>query len=83
LIINFSQHVTRLPAKDKLKFAHVSRDIKNVHLTKVPVSDARALIRDNEWIVQNAAVCHLVVRQLSRIGISETVRNPRALFLVS
>ena len=46
-----------------------------------PAPGARALIRDEEWIVQNADVCQLGGWQLSCIGISETVRNHRALFL--
>ncbi len=50
-------------------------------LRQAPAPGARALIRDEEWIVQNADVCQLGGWQLSCIGISETVRNHRALFL--
>lgn len=52
-----------------------------MQLQQVPAPGARALIRDEEWIVQNADVCQLGGWQLSCIGISETVRNHRALFL--
>ncbi|KQW61512.1 DEAD/DEAH box helicase [Variovorax sp. Root411] len=52
-----------------------------MQLQQAPAPGARALIRDEEWIVQNADVCQLGGWQLSCIGISETVRNRRALFL--
>jgi hypothetical protein len=52
-----------------------------MQLQQAPAPGARALIRDEEWIVQNADVCQLGGWQLSCIGISETVRNHRALFL--
>lgn len=54
---------------------------KTAQLTQAPAPGARALIRDEEWIVQNADVSQLGGWQLSCIGISETVRNRRALFL--
>lgn len=55
----------------------------NAHmaLTQAPAPGARALIRDEEWIVQNADQCSLGGWQLSCIGVSETVRNRHALFL--
>jgi superfamily II DNA or RNA helicase len=52
-----------------------------VQLTQAPAPGARALIRDEEWIVQNADMCDMGGWQLSCIGVSETVRNRRALFL--
>lgn len=52
-----------------------------MQLQQAPAPGARAVIRDEEWIVQNADVCELGGWQLSCIGISETVRNRRALFL--
>ena len=52
-----------------------------MQLQQAPAPGARALIRDEEWIVQNSDVCQLGGWQLSSIGISETVRNRRALFL--
>ncbi len=52
-----------------------------MQLQQAPAPGARALIRDEEWIVQNADVCQLGGWQLSCIGISETVRNRRALLL--
>lgn len=52
-----------------------------MQLQQAPAPGARALIRDEEWIVQNADVCQLGGWQLSCIGLSETVRNRRALFL--
>jgi hypothetical protein len=52
-----------------------------MQLQQAPAPGARALIRDEEWIVHNADVCQLGGWQLSCIGISETVRNRRALFL--
>ena len=55
--------------------------VRDMQLQQAPAPGARALIRDEEWIVQNADVCQLGGWQLSCIGISETVRNRRALFL--
>ncbi|NJD36345.1 MAG: DEAD/DEAH box helicase [Betaproteobacteria bacterium] len=52
-----------------------------MRLTQAPAPGARALIRDEEWIVQKADMCELGGWQLSCIGISETVRNRHALFL--
>lgn len=52
-----------------------------MQLTQAPAPGARALIRDEEWIVQNADVCELGGWQLSCIGVSETVRNRHTLFL--
>jgi len=52
-----------------------------MQLTQAPAPGARALIRDEEWIIQNADQCALGGWQLSCIGISETVRNRHALFL--
>lgn len=52
-----------------------------MQLTQAPAPGARALIRDEEWIIQNADQCTLGGWQLSCIGISETVRNRHALFL--
>lgn len=52
-----------------------------VQLTQAPAPGARALIRDEEWIVQNADMCDMGGWQLSCVGVSETVRNRRALFL--
>lgn len=52
-----------------------------MHLQHPPAPGARALIRDEEWIIQNADVCQLGGWELSCVGISETVRNHRALFL--
>ncbi|MCF5517222.1 DEAD/DEAH box helicase, partial [Pseudomonas sp. PA-3-6E] len=46
-----------------------------------PAHGARALVRDEEWIIQNADQCNLGGWQLSCIGVSETVRNRHALFL--
>lgn len=46
-----------------------------------PSPGSRALIRDEEWIIQNADQCNLGGWQLSCIGVSETVRNRHALFL--
>lgn len=42
-----------------------------MQLQQAPAPGARALIRDEEWIVQNADVCQLGGWQLSCIGISE------------
>jgi superfamily II DNA or RNA helicase len=52
-----------------------------MQLTQAPAPGARALIRDEEWIIQNADQCNLGSWQLSCIGVSETVRNRHALFL--
>ena len=52
-----------------------------MQLQQAPAPGARALIRDEEWIVQNADGCEVGGWQLTCIGISETVRNRRALFL--
>ncbi|WP_295577498.1 DEAD/DEAH box helicase [uncultured Lamprocystis sp.] len=48
-----------------------------------PAPGARALIRDEEWLIQSADPCTLGGHQLSCIGLSETVRNRRALFLTT
>ncbi|HCF7393618.1 TPA: DEAD/DEAH box helicase family protein [Pseudomonas aeruginosa] len=52
-----------------------------MQLIQAPAPGARALIRDEEWIIQNADQCNLGGWQLSCIGVSETVRNRHALFL--
>jgi hypothetical protein len=52
-----------------------------LNLNQAPAPGARALIRDEEWIVQNAEMCELGGWQLSCIGVSETIRNRHALFL--
>lgn len=52
-----------------------------MQLTLAPAPGARAVIRDEEWIIQNADQCNLGGWQLSCIGVSETVRNRHALFL--
>jgi len=52
-----------------------------MQLTQAPAPGARAVIRDEEWIIQNADQCNLGGWQLSCIGVSETVRNRHALFL--
>ncbi|WP_073668313.1 DEAD/DEAH box helicase [Pseudomonas aeruginosa] len=52
-----------------------------MQLTQAPAPGSRALIRDEEWIIQNADQCNLGGWQLSCIGVSETVRNRHALFL--
>ena len=52
-----------------------------MQMTQAPAPGARALIRDEEWIVQSADACTLGGWQLSCVGVSETVRNRRALFL--
>lgn len=52
-----------------------------MNLTQAPAPGARALIRDEEWVIQNADACELGGWQLSCIGVSETVRNRHALFL--
>lgn len=51
----------------------------SAHLAPAP--GARALIRDEEWLIQSADPCIMGGHQLSCIGMSETVRNRRALFL--
>ncbi len=50
-------------------------------LTQAPAPGARALIRDEEWIVQSADQCPFGGWQLSCIGVSETVRGRHALYL--
>jgi superfamily II DNA or RNA helicase len=50
-------------------------------LQQPPAPGARAVIRDEEWIIQHADQCNLGGWQLSCIGVSETVRNRHALFL--
>ncbi|TIC80326.1 DEAD/DEAH box helicase [Crenobacter intestini] len=50
-------------------------------LIQAPAPGARAMIRNEEWIVQSADQCNLGGWQLSCIGVSETVRNRHALFL--
>jgi SNF2 family DNA or RNA helicase len=52
-----------------------------MQLQQAPAPGARALIRDEEWIVQHADAHVHGGWQLNCIGISETVRNRRALFL--
>jgi len=52
-----------------------------MQLSHAPAPGARALIRDEEWIVQHADVHAHGGWQLNCIGVSETVRNRRALFL--
>ncbi|RRW40025.1 DEAD/DEAH box helicase [Pseudomonas luteola] len=52
-----------------------------MHLIQAPAPGARALIRDEEWIIQSADQCNLGGWQLSCIGVSETVRNRHVLFL--
>ena len=52
-----------------------------MQLIQAPAPGARALIRDEEWIIQSADQCSLGGWQLSCIGVSETVRNRHALFL--
>ncbi|MBV4465791.1 DEAD/DEAH box helicase [Pseudomonas sp. SWRI79] len=52
-----------------------------MQLTQAPAPGARALIRDEEWIIQNTDQCSLGGWQLSCIGVSETVRNRHALVL--
>ena len=52
-----------------------------MQLTQAPAPGARAVIRDEEWIIQNADQCNLGGWQLSCMGVSETVRNRHALFL--
>lgn len=44
-----------------------------MQLTQATAPGARALIRDEEWIIQNADQCSLGGWQLSCIGVSETV----------
>lgn len=52
-------------------------------LTQAPAPGARALIRDEEWIIQNADQCTHGGWQLSCMGVSETVRNRHGLFLTA
>lgn len=52
-----------------------------MRLQQAPAPGARAVIRDEEWIIQNADMCQLGGWQLSCVGVSETVRNRRASFL--
>ncbi len=52
-----------------------------MQLIQAPAPGARALIRDEEWIIQNADMCALGGWQLRCIGVSETVRNRHGLFL--
>jgi hypothetical protein len=42
---------------------------------QAPALGARALIRDEEWIIRNADQCNLGGWQLSCIGVSETVHT--------
>lgn len=46
-----------------------------MQLTQAPAPGARALIRDEKWIIQNADQCNLGGWQLSCIGVSETVHS--------
>ena len=48
-----------------------------------PAPGSRALIRDEEWLIQHADQCTQGGWQLSCIGVSETVRNRHALFLTA
>ena len=52
-------------------------------LSQAPAPGSRALIRDEEWLVQHADQCAQGGWQLSCIGVSETVRNGHALFLTA
>lgn len=52
-------------------------------LSQPPAPGSRALIRDEEWLVQHADQCAQGGWQLSCIGVSETVRNRHALFLTA
>ncbi|XQA72315.1 DEAD/DEAH box helicase [Xanthomonas sacchari] len=52
-------------------------------LSQPPAPGSRALIRDEEWLVQHADQCAQGGWQLSCIGVSETVRNRQALFLTA
>ena len=52
-----------------------------IHQTPAP--GARALIRNEEWLIQSADPCGLGGHQLSCLGLSETVRNRHALFLTT
>lgn len=52
-------------------------------LSQPPAPGSRALIRDEEWLVQHADQCPHGGWQLSCIGVSETVRNRHALFLTA
>lgn len=46
-----------------------------MQLTQAPALGARALIRDEDWIIQNADQCNLGGWPLSCIGVSETVHT--------
>ena len=46
-----------------------------------PAPGARALIRDEEWLIQSADSSSLGGHQLTCIGLSETVRDRQAMFL--
>ncbi|MFC3337117.1 DEAD/DEAH box helicase [Paracandidimonas soli] len=52
-------------------------------LSQPPAPGSRALIRDEEWLVQHADQCAQGGWQLSCIGVSETVRNRHVLFLTA
>ncbi len=52
-----------------------------MQLTQAPAPGSRALIRDEEWLIQHADPCEQGGWQLSCIGVSETVRKQHALFL--
>ncbi|RRW49159.1 hypothetical protein EGJ42_13000 [Stutzerimonas stutzeri] len=48
-----------------------------MQLTQAPAPGARAVIRDEEWIIQNADQCNLGGWQLSCIGVSEAPARRR------
>ncbi|MDR2111851.1 MAG: DEAD/DEAH box helicase [Candidatus Accumulibacter sp.] len=52
-------------------------------LSQPPAPGSRALIRNEEWLVQHADQCAQGGWRLSCVGVSETVRNRRALFLTA
>lgn len=52
-------------------------------LSQPPAPGARALIRDEEWLVQHADQCVHGGWQLACIGVSETVRHRQSLFLTA
>ena len=52
-----------------------------MQLSNAPAPGSRAVIRDEEWLIQSADQCDAGGWQLACIGVSETVRNRRALFL--
>ena len=52
-------------------------------LPQPPAPGSRALIRDEEWLVQHADQCAHGGWQISCIGVSETVRNRHAMFLTA